>query len=330
MRVLPKLREILRLFGGLCLCLSIGGGAIHARDVLAGAQNADPNQNLGPEQLALKQQTLQPALHSTQTGDAFVLQTNVNGGFVSGDVYALVPYPIAQLRELLGSPASWCAAAIFNINVKTCTHSRSQNGESIQLYVADQDYLPPEDAYAFDYIFRFQCSSPTYCYTQLVPVSAALDSRSYTFDIEALGSGDNATFLRLNYSSQIGFLTRSLLSAYLATLGRHKVGFTRTGTQSNGEPVYIDGIAGTFERNIMRYFFAFESYLAGLSQPAGERHAYGLNLWYDFTLKYRRQLYEVTREEYLETKRKEYANQTQIQQQMDHVADATPAPAARD
>ena len=81
---------------------------------------------------------------------------------------------------------------------------------------------------------------------------------------------------------------------------------------SDGKPVFIKGLQGIIERNCMRYFLALQSYLDTASFPADKRFEASLNEWYDFTLKYKRQLYEVDRKDYLSAKHREYANRLQL------------------
>ena len=96
------------------------------------------------------------------------------------------------------------------------------------------------------------------------------------------------------------------MQAYLATIGRGKVGFTRTGKQSNDQPVYVEGVRGVVERNTMRYYLAIDAYLGALSTPPGEQLEKRLQSWFASTELYPRQLHEVDRATYLEMKRSEY------------------------
>jgi hypothetical protein len=94
-----------------------------------------------------------------------------------------------------------------------------------------------------------------------------------------------------------------MMDTYLATLGRGKVGFTKTGENSNRTPNNIGGIRGVVERNTIRYYLAMEAYLAALSTPLPARQEKRLQTWFGFTEQYARQLHEVDRATYLEMKR---------------------------
>ena len=99
------------------------------------------------------------------------------------------------------------------------------------------------------------------------------------------------------------------MKGYLATIGRDKVGFTTTGKQPNGQPIYIKGVRGVVERNTMRYYLAIDTYLAALNTPPEGQLEKRLQLWFNGTDQYARQLHEVERGDYLAMKRSEYQRQ---------------------
>ena len=97
--------------------------------------------------------------------------------------------------------------------------------------------------------------------------------------------------------------------AYLATIGRNKLGFGVAGTGSDGKPVCIGGIRGLVERNIMRYYLAIEAFLGAMSAAPQVRLDRRLRDWFAASERYPRQLHELEQEEYLDMKRKEYRRQ---------------------
>ena len=100
---------------------------------------------------------------------------------------------------------------------------------------------------------------------------------------------------------------RIAMSAYLATIGHDKVGFSIVGQGSDGAPVYLAGMRGAVERNTMRYYLAVEAYLGALALPVAQRPDQRLRDWFHATERYPRQLHELTREDYLAMKRRELA-----------------------
>ena len=75
------------------------------------------------------------------------------------------------------------------------------------------------------------------------------------------------------------------------------------------QPLLRFGVRAIVERNTMRYYLAIEAYVAGLNYPADKQLEKRLQLWYDGTEQYPRQLHEVGREDYFAMKKKEIQRQ---------------------
>ena len=71
--------------------------------------------------------------------------------------------------------------------------------------------------------------------------------------------------MHIQYSYTQGVLARVATSAYFATRGRDKVGFTRI-QDGDDPPHLVRGIRGALERNTMRYYLAFDAYLHALAK----------------------------------------------------------------
>ena len=115
------------------------------------------------------------------------------------------------------------------------------------------------------------------------------------------------------------------MKIYLATLGSGKVGFSVTGTDPDGKPIFVGGIRGVIERNTIRYYFAIESYLETLALKPGKRFLARINKWFELTERFPRQLHELDKKDYLEYKQHEHADQLQLQQKIQHPC-TTPLP----
>jgi hypothetical protein len=102
-------------------------------------------------------------------------------------------------------------------------------------------------------------------------------------------------------------MAKLALDGYLATIGKHKVGFTIKDYDEDSQPVYVQGLQGIVERNSMRYFIAIRS-LLDTSDSQGEQWETRIEQWYELAKGFERQFMEVRDREYIETKRKEYAN----------------------
>jgi len=95
--------------------------------------------------------------------------------------------------------------------------------------------------------------------------------------------------------------------------GGSKVGFSVTGTDSNGNPVYVDGLRGLVERDVVCYYIAILAYLDTRKIPAEQRFEKRISQWYDLAGRFRKQLLEMEKEEYLTYKRQDRESQQRLQ-----------------
>ena len=163
-----------------------------------------------------------------------------------------------------------------------------------------------DQAYQVDFIYRGIAQTPDYLKIVLTADAGPLSTRDYRVALEAVPLDNGGTFIHLTYSYRYGFAAQLAMQAYLATIGRGKVGFTMASMQSDGQPLYIGGMRGVVERNTMRYFLAIEAYLGALSVPPPARVEKGLRDWFAGIERYPRQLHELEENEYLDMKRKEF------------------------
>jgi hypothetical protein len=103
------------------------------------------------------------------------------------------------------------------------------------------------------------------------------------------------------------------MSTYFMTLGSDKIGFSVMDHDEDGKPVYVNGIRGVIERNSIRYYFAIQSYLDSLAEPADKQFEARINKWFELTEQHHEQLYEMDKADYLQFKRKEWQDQMRLQ-----------------
>jgi len=139
-------------------------------------------------------------------------------------------------------------------------------------------------------------------------------TEDHTMSFEAVPLDGSRTFVHVSYSYNDSAVLRLAEKIYFATLGRGKVGFTVTGTDRNSKPVYIGGPRGAIERNAVRYYFAIQSFMNTLRYPEESRFRMRTSEWYDLTTRYRQQLYDLDKKDYLTYKTKEHMNQVLLQQ----------------
>lgn len=260
-----------------------------------------------------KYQSLVPQLTDNAFGVPIIIEANGENGRMQGNVYGVLEQPYAAASQSLTLAKNWCDITPLHFNVKACTWQRLNGDFLLTLYSGRKFYEKPDSLDVFTYRFRNNCSTTDYCKITLTAEDGPIDTSDYLFQIELIPL-DGKTFMHFHYSYDYGFFTRTAMASYFATLGAGKVGFTITGEDENGKPEYATGVEGVMERNAMRYYLALQAYLESLHDPGELRFEKRLQRWYDLTDRYRRQLYEMDRDEYLSNKRREYDDQKRLQQ----------------
>ena len=238
-------------------------------------------------------------IDSAQTGDT-----------LRGDVYAVLEHPFSEFSAALKEPDDWCEILILPFNTKYC-HAAQGNGGGAMLQVrigrkADQ---PVDQAYRIDFALRQVAAAPDYFESRLSAPSGPVGTRDYRIVLAAVPLDRGRTFMHLSYSYGYGASGRFAMNMYLSTVGANKVGFSIAGRDANGQPVYIGGVRGAIERNVMRYYLAIDAYMASLKVPPERRLEQRIEAWFNSSERYPRQLREMDRATYLALKRGEHDRQ---------------------
>jgi len=293
-----KIWTSLRHFVFFLLC--IGTGAAHAGDAEINSSAAALHSKYAASLYRLGHNQFQRPLYldSSETSDG-----------VAGDVYALLDYPLAIAGAALGSPDNWCDILLLHLNTKYCRASIAGRERVLNLSIGKKHDQPLDDAYQVIAGYQVVAQSPNYLQVRLDVDKGPLSTRDYRIVIEAIAPENGKTFIHISYSYKYGLVGRLAMQAYLATIGRDKVGFTVVGTQADRQPLYIGGMRGVVERNTMRYYLAIEAFLGALSTPRQEQPEKRFRDWFSAIERYPRQLHELERSEYLDMKRKEFLRQ---------------------
>ena len=161
---------------------------------------------------------------------------------------------------------------------------------------------PVDDAYKLHFDYKPVANGADYLRAELTSADGPLGTRDYRIAVEAAPLDATHTMLHMSYAYGFGFTARVAMSAYLSTAGSDKVGFSITGTGSDGKPSYVGGVRGLVERNTMRYYLAIDDFVAA---PAPGQLDQRLNAWFDATERYPRQLHEMDKADYLAMKQTE-------------------------
>ncbi len=248
-------------------------------------------------------------LLNNQFRRALYLDSVASSTDLKGEIYAVVDYPFITVNAALNNPAHWCDVLILHMNIKYCNATDNKNGTVLNVNLGRKYYQALPEAYRLAFNYRSVITTPEYFALELNADDGPLSTHDYRIWIEATSLKDGRSFLHITYAYAFGFTGRLAMQGYLATLGRGKVGFTVTGKQADGQPIYVQGIRGVVERNTMRYYLAINAYLAALATPPKYQVEKRLQQWYSDTEQYARQLHEIERDVYLVMKRKEYQRQ---------------------
>ena len=238
------------------------------------------------------------------------LQSTEAGNQVQGDVHALIDARFAQVRDNLVRAEHWCGVLILHLNVQYCRASGPPGQEVLDVGLGRKFDEPLGDLHWLHFSYKVAHADETYLQVVLNAPQGPLGTHDYRLVFEATPSADGHTVVHLGFGYGHGLAAKLAMQAYLATLGRDKVGFSSSnGSSSDGQAQRVGGLRGVNERNTMRYYLAIEAYLAVLALPPAQRQAQSLQHWFSATERYPRQLHEVDRPAYLDTKQRQIKRQ---------------------
>lgn len=286
-----SIRWIALALGGTCLALLLAVGTL--------AHAASPEATA----MAAQHAALASRMAASPFGRPLVVDSDEGGARVGGTIRGELAHPFAPLAARLRTPAEWCAVVLLHLNVKSCAHERTTEGDVVAVHSGRKEY--GSATHAIRYRFAVAADSADYVRIALVAPSGPLATRDYELTLEAAPVGDR-TFVVLKYGFRPSAGSRMATAAYLATAGRGKAGFTVVGQDPAGRPVWIGGVRGIVERNAMRNFLALDAWAASLDAPAAERFDRNLLRMAALTDRYATQLAEMPADEYVSIKRREW------------------------
>ena len=255
------------------------------------------------EGLRAQYKTMTPALASNPFHRKLVLQSEEGSGKLSGNIYAVVDHPYADVAGAFKLPATWCGVLMLHLNTKYCGVQGSGANPTINVAVGRKFDQPVADASQVNFDYALRAATADYLDVNLNAASGPMSTRDYRIVLEATPIDARTTFIHLGYSYGYGTAARIAMQAYLGTIGSDKVGFTITGKTGKGEPDYIGGVRGVIERNTMRYYLAIDAYL---DAPSPQQQDQRTAAWFDATEQYALQLHEMSKDDYVAMKKNEY------------------------
>ena len=252
-------------------------------------------------------------LESNSFGLPLFLESFERADRVHVDVYGIFDYPFSSVVNVLKIPANWCDIVSLHPNVKACTFRELPGTWRLTFYMGRKVYQHPADTRQVLYRYRNVDQRQGYLDIILDADEGPFGTKDHRMRFEALPLDDGRTFVHVSYEYNSSIALRLAEKVYFATLGLGKVGFTVTGTDREGNPVYIGGARGAVERNAVRYYFAIQSVMNTLHHPEKSRFSMRISEWYDLTSRYRKQLFDLDKNDYLAFKTKEHKNQVTLQ-----------------
>ena len=277
----------------IAACTLLCGGA-------ALAQPAD-----GAARLAERHAALREALRTSPLQRPIVIESQQSGDAIMGRVYAVLDQPFAQAAKVVPVVSHWCDILMLHLNNKQCQLGMAGPQATVALWISRRYDIPLEKAQRIDFVYQVQAQAAGYVDATLSAAKGPLGTHDYRIEVEAMPLPDGRTFLHMAYAYEAGMAARMAMQAYLATAGREKIGFTITERKADGKVVYVGGLRGLVERNTMRYFLAFDTYIASLAQPPAQQQEFRLRQWITAVERYAPQLHEAAENEYIEMKRRE-------------------------
>jgi hypothetical protein len=263
----------------------------------------------GPGALRAKYGELRGHLSNNNFRQAMHVDSSESGDVLKGDVYAVIDHPFTTVSRVMKDPDDWCDILLLPFNTKYCRAFDGGGGATLQVRIGRRYDQPVQDAYQIDFALRPVIASAEYFESRLTAASGPVGTRDYRIVVSAVPLDQQRTFMHFSYAYATGMTSRLAMQGYLATAGADKVGFTVTGRDGGGRPIYIGGVRGAIERTAMRYYLAIDAHLESLRVPAAQQLEKRIGHWFAQTERYPRQLHEMDRGTYVAMKREEYERQ---------------------
>ena len=281
----------------------------------AGSGSAVEKPRQGEDILLDTYHRIEGKLERNSFGFPLFLESFERNDRVHVDVYGIFDYPFMSVVNVLKVPSNWCDIVSLHPNIKACTYRELPGAWLLTFYVGRKVYQAPEDTRQVIYHYRNVDQQQGYLEIILNADQGPFGTNDHRMRFEALPIDGGRTFVHVSYAYSDSVALRLAENVYFATLGWGKVGFTVTGTDRNGNSVYIGGPRGAIERNAVRYYFAIQSFINTLRYPENNRFSMRISEWYDLTSRYRKQLFDLDKKDYLTFKTKERINQVILQRQ---------------
>jgi len=274
---------------------------------------ADDSLHTGYESLIDKYHKIEKELEKSSLTIPFYVESSVSKNASHVDIYGTIKYPFDIVENELQLPTNWRDIVLLHSTVRPCTYKKGNDTWLLTLYNVKKFQDPLKDAYQMNFEYRVIAQQPGFFAISLAAREGPFRTKDHQFGLEAISLDQARTFIHLRYSYSYSRLGYFLMKSYFSIFGGGRIGFSVIGTDSDGNPVYVGGLRGAIEGNVLRYYLTILAYMDTLKIPVEQRLEKRMSQWYDLTARYKRQLFEMGREEYLTYKRQDQESQQILQ-----------------
>jgi hypothetical protein len=274
---------------------------------------ADDSLHPGHESLIDKYHKIEKELEKSSLTIPFYLESSVSKKASHVDIYGTIKYPSDIVKNELQLPTNWCDIVLLHSTVRACTYKKGNDTWLLTLYNVKKFQDPLKDAYQMNFEYRVIAQQIGFFAISLAAREGIFSTKDHQFGLEAIPLDQDRTFIHLRYSYSYSRLGYFLMKIYISILGGGRIGFSVIGTDSDGNPVYVGGLRGAIEGKVLRYYLTILAYMDTLKIPVEQRLEKRMSQWYDLTARYKRQLFEMEKEEYLTYKRQDQESQLILQ-----------------
>ena len=263
----------------------------------------------GPESLLYKYHEIKKELEKDPGPVPFYVESSADKHASRVDIYGTVKYPFKIVKTKLLVPTNWCDILLPHPDVRACTYKKVSDTWLLNIYNVDKFSEPLRDAYEMKFIYRVSALQPAYFDIALTAHEGPSHTKDHQFEFEAIPLEKNRTFIHLRYSFGYSALGYFIMKIF----GGSKIGFSITGTDSTGNPVYVEGLRGSVERYVVCDYLGIVAYFDTLKALPEQRFERRISQWYDLMGVFKKQLFEMRKEEYLKYKSRDLENQQRLQ-----------------
>lgn len=267
----------------------------------------------GSASLMYKYQTIEKDLEKSPLIVPFHLESSVNKNASLVDIWGTVKYPLGAVADELQIPANWCDIIMPHINIRACTSEKKSDTWLLTVYNVNRYDEPIKDAYKMKFEYASATQQPGYFKVLLEAPEGPFSTKAHQFMFEAIALDEGTTFVHFRYAFSYSFLEYFAMKSYFSIFDRGKTGFSVASTDSAGNVSYVKGFRGALERNVVLYYLGIHAYMDTRNVPFERRFEKRISQWYDLRTQYKRQFFEIGKEEYLSSKRLDLVNQLKLQ-----------------